>query len=172
MKRRVVGWLLLVVGVGLSVLLGMSSRTQWHYVWGGDTPGLGDRALGLCRGTVFYSSAGEPCWISEWSRHERERGFDWLFPGDPGGGWVELGLIAYETSWATGVLVRVVVWPLAAGALLSGWLMVLSGHRAARRARVGACVGCGYDLSGLGTGAVCPECGRGEMAKSKSRNGK
>lgn len=28
-----------------------------------------------------------------------------------------------------------------------------------RRAKVGKCVSCGYDLSGLKAAAVCPECG-------------
>lgn len=91
------------------------------------------------------------------SEHER-RGAIWnaTLPGapEPQDVWMPtpfvpvrplaIGMIANTMLYST--LVALVV--LAPGA----W-------RVWRRERRGSCVGCGYDLAGLGEGACCPECG-------------
>lgn len=61
--------------------------------------------------------------------------------------------------WA-GLLVDVAVWGLVCYAAVFAW----SDVRRWRRVRGGRCVGCGYDLRGLGDGTACPECGSSSMA--------
>lgn len=45
------------------------------------------------------------------------------------------------------------LWPLALSAALGGWAVARS------TPRTNQCRRCRYDLSGLGEGSVCPECG-------------
>lgn len=53
--------------------------------------------------------------------------------------------------------VLIPLWmPLLLGAAPVTWLW----QRDRRRARAGGCAACGYDLTGLCTEAVCPECGK------------
>lgn len=59
-----------------------------------------------------------------------------------------------------GMLLNAPVWGAAAFVV---WMLARAARRRLRaRAwrRKGLCRGCGYDLRGLGGGAVCPECGR------------
>ena len=57
-----------------------------------------------------------------------------------------------------GTYLFVPLWPFVVGfGAASFWIV------ARRRARVaGTCLRCGYVLTGLGAGAVCPECGMGQ----------
>ena len=60
------------------------------------------------------------------------------------------------------------VWLLAAAAGPTAGMFGIDGWAAIRkRRRSGRCVKCGYDLSGLAEGVVCPECGAG---KSQGRS--
>jgi hypothetical protein len=60
--------------------------------------------------------------------------------------------------WSRGQgVVGAPIWLFAVALSAGGVLMVVNGRRARRAPS--ACVACGYDLRGLGPGAVCPECG-------------
>lgn len=62
------------------------------------------------------------------------------------------------------VVVDVPLWSiLAVVAAPTAWFWYRD-RRSLRRAEVGCCPACGYDLAGLGAGAVCPECGKNESA--------
>lgn len=54
-------------------------------------------------------------------------------------------------------------------AVLPMTLLVLTLDAVAREAKAGHCAGCGYDLRGLPSGSVCPECGRGACAREAGR---
>lgn len=51
------------------------------------------------------------------------------------------------------------------GAVASGWAVLA--WRDLRRVPPGHCRGCGYDLSGLASGAACPECGHIRAAATR-----
>jgi len=56
-----------------------------------------------------------------------------------------------------------VVVPMWAIGVLAGSVMAFAWWRATR-VKKGHCARCGYDLSGLAAGAMCPECGAGTQA--------
>ena len=61
-------------------------------------------------------------------------------------------------GWPTGDRFR--LWPAVALWLhLVGLILFLRWRRQELRPKPGTCPTCGYDLTGLATGAVCPECG-------------
>lgn len=60
--------------------------------------------------------------------------------------------------------------PLAVLAPAAAYLLY-SDRRSARRLRAGLCIKCGYDLSGLAAGAVCPECGAGHPVGREAEPG-
>ena len=53
-----------------------------------------------------------------------------------------------------------VLWPIPLLLWTPAALLLRSGYRARRRAMTGRCSKCGYDLTGLGADAPCPECGK------------
>ncbi|MGH7134052.1 MAG: hypothetical protein ACREJO_19170 [Phycisphaerales bacterium] len=59
----------------------------------------------------------------------------------------------------------VVLWPFALASLLGGGWLLWSGRRARRRAMVGLCLKCGYNLRELAAGSPCPECGAIALAR-------
>ena len=70
----------------------------------------------------------------------------------------------FSTPGPTEWIVAFMLWPIALTANIGGALLVRNGSRARLRARIGKCVACGYDLSGLTPGSSCPECGKGKGA--------
>lgn len=79
--------------------------------------------------------------------------------------WGAIGLATPPTIWAVGLLAEPLALLLVGGAAAGCIALTILPARHGRRRRVrsilrkGRCIGCGYDLSGLG-GGVCPECGR------------
>ena len=167
MKRRVIGWGLAVVGVAV---IGLSVWSRGRY-WTLGAEGHG------CVWAVSVTSG-----VVQWSF---QRGaIDEYFPG---GGWA-IGSPpregAWEWTWGTLTTVQpswrawgwewmlvnqksgwhrfaaAPIWFPGAAAGACGGLLVWWGRRA--RGVAGACAKCGYDLKGLGAGAVCPECGKGD----------
>lgn len=85
--------------------------------------------------------------------------------------------VQLDTSWLREwpdwvILPIAPVWPgFAANTAVYGalawfpWFVCVKARRVLRKRR-GLCAGCGYDLRGLGDGAVCPECGKSRSAMS------
>jgi hypothetical protein len=181
-KRRICGWALVVVGVALTALLVWSAGAEGYVIWGGSRPGYGRIALGVSRGVAFYHVTDAANWQSGVHRGPfdtplrvellaRPLAQAPVASGTAGApGRVDLLLCSYAWNAGTTVgLLRVAVWAPAGCALAAGWLLVLKGSRARRRAMEGACAACGYDLSGLGDVVVCPECGKTVAPASKER---
>lgn len=164
-KRRVLGWTLLTLGV-FAAGLWFASGFVW-YGWRCIGPlelsntrytlslsaGAGNLDVGLQTPPLappqFRQVAGRPRtpltgWSVEWTPDR----------------WWSISTVTYgfvtRTSWWLAVPLWLVCLPLA----LAGVLLVRSGNTARRRALTGYCKACGYDLSGLGAEAKCPECGR------------
>ena len=60
-----------------------------------------------------------------------------------------------ESSDLARLIVNTLSYALFSAALWAGFMAL----RAWRRGRRGRCTRCAYDLTGLGAGAACPECG-------------
>ncbi len=134
--RRIGKWVGLVV-VLMVVKAEVLSFTRQHVIISQDP--VGRTRCVLYRGsfTVFVGDDGRA-----WHGREREPLQWWFrteFARDGGLSWVEFPL------W---------LLPLAS-ALPTAWLW----WRDCRDKGPGHCAKCGYDLTGLAAGAVCPECG-------------
>lgn len=90
-------------------------------------------------------------------------------PGDPaplGLNWTfqrwGVGSFPWLPRWRFGRSDQVVIplWLPFTVAAIPTAVLFYRDRPAARRAREGKCVTCGYDLRGLAPGAPCPECGR------------
>lgn len=80
-----------------------------------------------------------------------------------GTGSIDLGVfrrmfIVYGDSALDGIVIS--LWFLAALFILPGTGLGFSAWHGIRRARIGLCVKCNYDLRGLPASAPCPECGK------------
>lgn len=138
--------------------------------WGDATlpPGYGRLAVGVSGGVVFVHLGEEVQWKVGLEQHwhtVRPVSVEWLprqVGIDSGTGIYNFGIASFgRPPVMADRILRLAVWPWVIVLVVVGVLMVLSGRKAARRVREGLCLACGYDLGGLGVGAVCPECGRG-----------
>jgi len=81
-------------------------------------------------------------------------------------GWQYREAAIWLPSWRTDQYVswylRLPYWIPMLPCLMTFALLFRVERRAKRLARVGKCAQCGYDLTGLADGAVCPECGKGK----------
>ena len=176
-RRWVVGWVLVVAAVVLAgavcLVWGYLGRTQYaNGTWRWIVRSLDGRSVELrvvnlfpaetpeearSRGhTADYvppSRVDKPYWSGEWVRSD-SRVWQWL-----------VQRLDQESFDAKGFGVNFNVWSVPAVVGGVGIAVLLWSGRVMRRVRAGCCKGCGYDLAGLGVGAVCPECGKGEWTK-------
>ena len=123
------------------------------------------------RSPSFKSEASLPLSIAT-----KSTWFDWTFGGDPPETTNALVFrVALRRPVVGGSVERVegvlLMWPIALAALVSGATLVVMGRRVARRARLGYCPACNYNLSGIAVGAACPECGTRARSASKGDAG-
>lgn len=121
-------------------------RTQFVYV------DSGQLALGFSRGSV-RAYEGTPPPDTGWELRRSGR-----FPRESS--WLPTYRVGLPYYWYLVNVLTIPLWiPFIASASLAVWLWRRDG--CARRAE-GRCRACGYDLAGLVSGAVCPECGKSE----------
>ncbi|MGH7130656.1 MAG: hypothetical protein ACREJO_01765 [Phycisphaerales bacterium] len=174
-KRRVAGWVLLVIGVLITGVWGASR--WWALGFMGMTWGIGfESGVGAVSVVPSFADSTKPKnrFIAEANVYDDQKRWNLIVPpnyraseSDPRG-WYYWP-VAYSDLLSPNrksYIFRtwlVVLWPFALASLLGGGWLVWSGRRARRRAMTGHCLKCGYDLAGLATPTTpttpCPECG-------------
>lgn len=97
-------------------------------------------------------------WFVFWGRADGRFSLGWLWELHGPFGWFTHPRISI--GWADLRPFRWALLPVAVIVLLGRWRALHSwSSLSLRHTRAGFCASCGYDRSGLGTGAVCPECG-------------
>ena len=167
-KRRVAGWLLLVIGVLIAGVWGASGRWAVVYSRSNGWVVIEDGVASLHWGEKLRP-------LPRWTITEHDGSwFLTLFGfGTSHLNHVDhysLGILAfgYNSLPATGPTVRgsvqINLWPFALASLLGGGWLVWWGRRTKRRAMTGVCLKCGYDMQGLAAHGQCPECGSAHVS--------
>lgn len=160
-RRGIVAVVCLVMGVLVSVAGVVSGSRGFGYTGDrtsfgctGGAVGIHVRTEGSFRGKGWNVSPEVSSF--SWNRWIRDyRSFGWLRHD-----WSVVGVkeASSTTGYFWGILIS--LWFLAAVFLLTGTGLAFSARRSIRRARIGLCVKCCYDLRGLPASAPCPECGK------------
>lgn len=152
-RRRRVGASMLIAGLIWSVAMIASAFWWFGYCGASYLVDVGD-------GTVYidrWVAGGR--WGSPHTGWTGGRNHSWVGNAQRSWSWTWWAWGTPMNSWDT---VRgYTVWPAAPVLVVGGLVCLISGARAAHRARGNACLHCGYSRAGLSAGSVCPECGKG-----------
>ena len=172
-KRMWAGWGFVVLGLAVA---GVMVASRW---WSYGRVGPNATYLLVERGTLWYHSYPNYAitpdrWVIGLERSDSPA-LDWWLSSPKTLDTIHLGffrvrdrLIARavgtaqplpDTSW-----IEFVLWPFVLVTSIPGVAVVVMGRRVARRARLGHCPACNYNLRGLAAGAACPECGGESLA--------
>lgn len=170
-KRRTLGWTILTLGL---VVAGVWFASRWLRL---DFSLGSARSHCLTQGVLVipgYPDPSCPPWSfqlrSAW-RHSNSssvlKGWCWRSTQVRWINWESPDLqvtdlyVTASASFSRKLLFLVVVlWPIPLLLCPPGGLLLRSGIIARRRAMTGKCRSCGYNLTGLGPDAKCPECGK------------
>ncbi|MGH7133201.1 MAG: hypothetical protein ACREJO_14815 [Phycisphaerales bacterium] len=166
-KRRVAGWVLLVLGVLITGVWGGSR--WWQVCWSDDMT-----TVSTWKGFLYLAlhpypmQAGAGWQVGREDRRSSPVETIKLLDdtvrklGEPRDSAIDAGVFGYYRVFKS-TRIFLPLWPFALISLLGGGWLVWSGRRARRRAMTGVCLKCGYDLAGLATPTAptppCPECG-------------
>lgn len=153
-------WVLLVLGAFFAANTVLSAF-QWFGFYGNYV----DIDVGF--GTALIEPTSPPASSRGFfvSPPEWEPSIDWSLDGGvtdlgPLGRW-RFGVFEYSyVNFGVRKAVTLLLWPLAVFPIAAGAGLCWWAWRDARRARVGLCMKCHYDLRGLPASAPCPECGK------------
>lgn len=166
-KRTIGGWSCLGASALLAAVLLVSSRYTVNLSWAPAPIGQGaSYVISVLRGSI----------VAGWMAPSRDSGdielrrdqdfeLEWWYGFDRSDGHGNtvrsFGLVKLFTSIGRieAGAIYILIWPLILLTLTPGVPLLLSGRRAARRARVGCCAACGYDRAATPREAPCPECG-------------
>lgn len=144
--RRAAKWAGLVLCVLIGAAWGASRWWTLCYCWSVSPNRVGGVAINggaFCGGVDHVVRMPPPGW-GGWRNTHRSTVWAPLLI------YQQYGPVLYAPLWI----------PFLAVAAPTVWLW----WRDRRRAEPGRCAACGYDLAGLASGAVCPECGKSESA--------
>ena len=166
-KRRVAGWLLLVIGVLITGVWGVSG-------WWRCQASRGPLTVTLSAGTVettyaldsfagtdleFRGALQDAYVVHARAWNPPEEFYSYSMNWDLGvacaGDFIRTNRIPYKRCWF------LVLWPFPLPLWTVGGLLLWWARWSRIRAMRGLCLKCGYDLAGLDAGAPCPECGGG-----------
>lgn len=118
--------------------------------------GLGDRETASTLGWYFgeFTEIGYPirCVSTQGVFYQLAHGTGTVWPEE-----VESEWIPAVTYHPLGLILNPIIYALPIWLIVMGVRWAFVTRRSRKRARLGLCVGCAYELAGLG---VCPECGR------------
>jgi hypothetical protein len=152
-RRRLAGWGLMGCAVLLATVWVFSAVVPWSVRIGACEVRVQCGLLVVRRndGLVAANYASVALVRASIAQHQVKRELDWMRSSS-----VEMWWWRWRTgpAWHVGAP----IWAMAVAVGAVGMGMIRWGWDQRRK---GVCAACGYDLRGLGMGAVCPECGMG-----------